>query len=225
MESRSVIAAGIVTLIFFPILAGAQVRTGVIVGPNFSSAKVVDNLGDMLEVEGQTEFGAGLTVEKVFTQNLSMGANLLYLRKGVRVTTVENLGFDVWAAYLEVPLFLKYSFGEKIRPYISFGPTVGLLLKSEADVDLLGLVFNGDFSTVLQNMDYGLFIGGGIEIPVWKGSLLIEGRYAYGLYDIIKGGVVEMKAGKTLRQEATVDPGDELYTRGIQIMLGFSYPL
>jgi hypothetical protein len=42
---------------------------------------------------------------------------------------------------------------------------------------------------------------------------------------MIKGGTVELKAGATLRQEATIDPGDNLFTRCFQIFAGFSVPL
>jgi hypothetical protein len=215
----------IVLMLLIPMLSRAQVDAGLLGGLNFSDARIKDNLGNEMEATGQTEFGVGILAEFGLAENLSIATNVLYMRKAVEVKNDENLVFDVWARYIEIPLYLKYSFGEKLKPHVFLGPTIGFLLNSEVDVDLFNLRFNGDFSTVLQNMDYGVLIGAGAEFPIWKGNLIVQGRYRYGFYDVLKGGAVELKAGQTLRETVDIDPGDNLYTSEIQIMVGYTLPL
>jgi len=215
----------IMASLIIPRTAGAQFGVGALGGLNFGDAKIEDDQGNTIEAKGQTEFGAGVLAEFDLNEDLTLGTNILYLKKGVEATTADGLVFNVWAGYIEVPLYLKYSFGEKTRPYFFIGPSVGFLAHSEVDIEVVGLPFNGDFSTVLENMDYSIVIGAGLDIPLWKGNLLIQGRYTYGFYDILKGGTVELKAGETLREYATVNEGDKIFTRGIHLFAGYTLPL
>jgi hypothetical protein len=215
------------TFIFMlvPVFAVAQLEVGVLSGLNFSDAKIEDNLGSNVEVTGQTAYGAGVLLQYQLSDHLSLATNVLYLGKAIAARNEAGLVFDVRAGYIEMPLYLKYSFGSRVRPFLFLGPTVGFLLDSEVEIDLAGLQFSGDFSTVLNDFDFGLIAGAGLEIPLWRGSLLIRGSYSYGFYDLLKGGTVELKAGQTLREQATIDKGDKLFTRGIQLLAGYTLPL
>ena len=215
MKNKRCIFGFIILIGMIPILCRAQVQGGLIGGLNFSDARIEDNLGNEMETTGQTQFCAGILAEISLAGNLSIGTNVLYAQKAVEVINEDNLIFDVWSGYIEIPIYLKYTFAEKVNPHLILGPTVGFLLKSEVDVEVLGLRFNGDFSNVLENMDYGIMVGAGVEFPVWKGKMIVQGRYRYGFYDVLKGGNVELKAGQTLRETATIDPGDKLYTSEI----------
>lgn len=211
--------------IMMPVFVSAQLEVGVLGGLNFSDAKIDDNTGSVVDVTGQTVFGSGVLVQYQLSENLSLGTNVLYLRKAIEAKNASGLVFDVRADYIEIPLYLKYSFGKRIRPYLILGPTAGFLLNSEVEIDLMDITFSGDFATVMYGFDFGVVIGTGLEIPLWRGNLLIGGSYSYGFYDLLKGGAVELKAGQTLRQYATIDHGDKLFTRGIQLMAGYTLPL
>ncbi len=218
---------GILYVLFgvLSVFAQDQFELGILAGPNFSDAKIEDNEGRPSEVTGKTKFGGGIQLEKALSDNFTLGINILYNRNGVEVRNDDNIIFDVWADYIEVPLYLKISTGKEIRPHLILGPSIGFLLSSEVDVALGGLPFNGDFSTVLEKTNFSLVVGAGVDLPVWKGHAFIQGRYVYGIRDVLKGGTFELKAGETIRTEATVDPEDNLFTRGFQIMAGYSFPI
>ena len=203
----------------------AQISGGVLGGLNFSKVRVEDNQGTSLETKSRTGYQAGIMAETGLAGGLSLGANILYLEKAAEVRTAENITFDVRTAYIEIPLFLKYTFGEKLHPHVLLGPTVGFLLHSEVDVEQYGLNFTGDFAPALEKMDFGFMMGAGVELPLGNGRLHIQGRYRYGTADIIKGGTVDLRAGSTLHIPATIDTGDRLFTSGIQVMAGYSLPL
>jgi len=208
-----------------PVYAQNQVDIGLIGGLNISDAKIEDDEGDDPKTSSVNEFGIGVLAELQIHKNVSLGTNVLYLRKGVTVETSDPMVFDVWAGYIEIPLYIKVSFGEEIRPYLMAGPSLGLLMNSEVDVEFGGINFTGDFKPVLKNSEFSVFFAAGVDVPVWIGHAFIQGRYAYGIQDVIKGGTILLKAGETLRQEATIDSGDDLKTRAYQILAGFSIPL
>jgi len=212
--------------VLFPVFAQNQVDIGLIGGLNISDAKIEDNEGDDPKTWSENEFGFGIQAELLIHKNVALGTNILYLRKGVEVEADNNLVFDVWAGYIEIPIYIKIFFGEKIRPYLMAGPSLGLLQKSEVDVEYLGIQFTGDFTDVLKNSEFSVFFAAGVDIPVWIGRAFIQGRYVYGVQDLIKGGTIVLKAGETLQiDDVTVESGDDLYTRGYQILAGFSFPL
>jgi hypothetical protein len=208
-----------------PVAAQNQLDIGLVGGLNISDAIIEDNAGDDPKASSVNEYGIGIQAELQIHKNIALGTNILYLRKGLIAETSDPLTFDIWAGYIEVPLYIKYSFGTTIRPYFMAGPSLGLLLNSEVDVPFGGLNFNGDFKPVLRNSELSVLFAAGVTVPVWIGQAFIQGRYLYGLQDLIKGGTVLLKAGETLRQEATIDSGDNLYTRCYQIFAGFSVQL
>jgi len=214
-----------VLFIMMPMFAAAQLEVGILGGFNFSDARIENNSGGNIDATGKTVYGAGVLAQYQLSENLSLGTNILYLRKAIDARNEDDIVFDIWADYIEIPLYLKYSFGNRIRPYLVFGPTLGFLLNSEVEIDLIGLPFSGDFSTVMNDLDFGVLIGAGLEIPLWSGKLFICGRYSHGFYDVLKGGTVELKAGETLREYATIDKGDKWFSRGTQLMAGYSWPL
>ncbi len=214
-----------ILVFLIPVSLHSQINLGVLGGLNLSDAKIEDNTGSEFETSGQTGFVGGLLLEKSFTENIRLGVNVLYMRHGVKVKTIEDLEFDVRASYIEVPLYLKWSFGSEVRPHLFIGPNIGFLLNSDVEVELAGVNFTGDFSTVLKNLNFSLIVGAGVDIPIARGNLFIQASYLHSFYDIMKGGVIELKAGETLRQEATTDEGDKIFTRGFQFMAGYTFPL
>lgn len=72
---------------------------------------------------------------------------------------------------------------------------------------------------------FGAVFGAGLSVPVWKGSLFIEGRYALGMTNMNKGGMIELTVGDFVIPGPETDPGDEIKSLGIQIMAGYQLPL
>jgi hypothetical protein len=211
---------------FSSVYAQNEVNLGVIGGLNISDAKIEDNEGDDPKTKSQNEFGTGILAEIALSDNVTFGANILYIRKGVKVGPVDDdVIFDVWADYIEIPLYFKFSYGTDIRPYALIGPSLGLILSSEVDVEFGGINFTGDFKEVLKTSEFSIVFGAGIDAPIWIGRAFIEGRYLYGIQDVLKGGAVLLRAGESLQIQANIEGSDDLFTRNYLILAGFSVPL
>ena len=77
---------------------------------------------------------------------------------------------------------------------------------------------------VLESIDVSVVLGAGVSLSLGTGRLFADARYALGLTDLWKGGTLNWKGGQ---QQITVQAagGGELKTKGIQIMIGFLYPI
>ena len=160
-------------------------------------------------------------LDHALKQNLSLLFEQMYLQKGAEVTFDTGPGkFE--AAYLEVPVFLKFTFGTRIvHPYVLAGPTVGFNLSSDLQFSAFEQDFENNLKKLTRRLDFGLGFGAGVSFPISNTSIFIESRYRLGLFDVTEVGVVE---------EAGFDPiefGERLdvNTKGIQIMLGITFPL
>jgi hypothetical protein len=127
-------------------------------------------------------------------------------------------------AFLEIPVFLKLALGTSVRPYVFAGPSFGFLLSSKGEFTVNGDVFKGDLKDITKSFDVGLGFGVGISFPFGKTSVFVEGRYTLGLTDLFNAGQVEWKSGD-ITVEGEGFEGSELFTKGFQIMIGFTIPL
>jgi hypothetical protein len=147
----------------------------------------------------------GLTFEHWFDETWGINASLLYNQKGtseVYATSAANREIDTTGkenfklysgnddytlSYLEIPVLLKFSFGEgDIRPYISAGPSFGVLLGASetATGDLMPVT---DLKSFLQSVDVSIYGGLGLVDEIYQGPMItFDAGYAAGLTKIYK---------------------------------------
>jgi hypothetical protein len=80
--------------------------------------------------------------------------------------------------YLEVPVLLKLSpspAGDFVRPIFFAGPSIGFLLGAKE-------VYDTDYKEYLNSTDFGIILGGGVEL----GRLSLDARYNLGLATIAR---------------------------------------
>ena len=200
----------------------AQVRVGIIGGINFSD---MEGTGER-EVSGKTVFGVGGMLDLGLWKDFSLCLEPMYIQKYAiaEEIDIENPAIDVKLAFLECPVFLKYSFGNTIRPYFIAGPAIGYLLSSEMEINLGGITFEANTKEITEKLDIGLGFGGGISISTGPCSVFLEGRYTLGLNNLNKGGVVIASAGP-LHIEGDIPESDKMKNRGVQLMAGISLSL
>ena len=125
---------------------------------------------------------------------------------------------------IEIPILIQYTFGNRIKPYLIAGPTVGYNLESDIEFDLMGLKFEGDLKEVTETFDLGLTFGGGVQVPVGFGIIFLEGRYTYGLINQRKSGTV-IVSSNGFQFEMDADKEEGKYTnRGFQLLAGVLFP-
>ena len=215
----------IVMVLIMVMSSDAQIRTGIVGGVNFAD---LETTGES-EVSTRTVFGIGAVFDLGISNNFILCLEPMYIQKGGRVEEGEDINSDpggwVKSSFIEIPLFLKVTYGSRIRPYLIAGPTMGILLNSDMELEAYGLSFEGDMKDVTRRIDFGLGVGAGITIPVRFISLFIEGRYTMGLSNLQKGGTFEVSAG-SLAFPIEFDKDDNQYkNRGFRILAGVAFSL
>ena len=138
--------------------AMAQLRFGVIGGASFCGSDAVD-------AKSVTRYHAGLTMQYRTFWGLGIQPSLLYHCKDARSENLQT-------GYLELPLGIQW--GPDLilfRPYVEVAPMVSVAVNSRIDKDML------------RRLEYGVGVGGGLEI--WK--LQISARYNWDLGPYLKG--------------------------------------
>ena len=201
----------------------AQFELGVSGGINIASFNVEDEKD---EVTSRTLWNIGAVVEYKLNNQFSIKAEPMYLKKGGILEESDNnaeLKFD--QSYLEVPIMLKFSIGEKNKVFLITGPTVGITLSSELEADLEGITFSADLKDLTESLDFGLGVGGGFSFAIYPGTLFFQGKYTFGLTNLAKDGTFTAKAGH-LALDAELDEEESEYkSRGVQLSIGFTIPI
>jgi opacity protein-like surface antigen len=146
------------------------------------------------------KFGAFIGLNISF---LTLDIGAYYALKGAATAAITNRFY-----YIEFPLLLRIKFyrNRTFRPYIFGGASVANLISAFRISNSTGVVT--DIKNGTDSIDYGVIFGGGFEIAMNKGlSIIIDGRYNYGLKDI------------------DPDPNTSTVNRVIEIMAGFKFYL
>jgi hypothetical protein len=203
-----------------------ETYVGILGGLHFADAKLVfeDDPTSNHDFNAHTLFGVGGFIGLSLNDYMSIQFEPMFLQKGGIYTEPSTPDMNVKSSQLDLQLLLKAGMGKLIHPYIFAGPFMSYVLSASLNLDLAGHRFEGDLSKILKRTEYGAVFGSGVSVPVWKGSAFIEGRYGLGLSNLNKGGQVDLRSGNLLVSLDT-QPGDDLKTMGIQIMVGYQLPL
>lgn len=205
----------------------AQVRIGVLGGMNISTVKQKNLVGP--ELKSRVKYAIGGLIEYSPFKNLSFVAEPMYIEKGteseVELISLPGLDMSFDVEYIEIPFLLKYSVGDKVRPYFLAGATLGIAINSSAKFDIgpldleLGL---GDFT---NSSDLAFTFGTGISVAVDELMILqLEAKYSFGINNLLRTGKTRISI---LDKFELIDiPDDMRYlNRGFQLLIGVSFPL
>ena len=112
----------------------------------------------------------------------------LYSSKGGKR---EDFGVSssVLLDYLEVPVLARMPLGGR-KYFAVAGPYVGVRLRARTRTEFSGSTEEVDISDVVERLDFGLAVGGGLEF----GAIVLDGRYSFSLTDIDKDTSEEASA-------------------------------
>ena len=131
------------------------------------------------EAKSLTGFQVGMFYDWEFCRRFSLQVEGYYNRKGNQV--VDDIKFRI--DYIEVPILIKFNIDVGSR--LKAGPFVGgygAYLLSAKLVDTP----EGDQSSDIKNIDFGLIVGVGICWKSKKLNLIIDARYSKGVENIIR---------------------------------------
>lgn len=163
--------------------AFAQGRSlGVKAGVNLATQR---NTGDDESPGLQSRVGivAGVFATLPLLSRLELQPEALVSMKGARVD-LDGVESSLAVDYIEVPVLARFSLrgGGKMHYYAAGGPSIGFLLRARTRTKFAGATEEIDISEQVNRFDFGIAMGGGVEI----GSIVIDGRYTLGLQDIDK---------------------------------------
>ena len=169
MKRLTVLALLCVASLFCAAQLSAQ-KYGVSAGATFSSLKGIEN-------SAKTGWNVGGTVQFNLPLGFSIQPSLIYNSKVTQVdVTLGRAGLDV--GYLELPISVQWGPDLLIfRPFLDVSPYVGYALSSKISAETL-LTSDEWKTSNLQRFEYGLGLGGGIE--VWRFQLICRYNWNFG---------------------------------------------
>ncbi len=120
-------------------------------------------------------------------------AELLFAQRGWkdRLEDFPNYHFERSYSYLELPIMSHIFFGNnRVRGFVNLGPSISYYLGNDK---IKTNIISGEevaFETthhgleITNRFDYGIIGGAGLELRFGKNTVLIEGRYYFGLGDM-----------------------------------------
>ena len=141
---------------------------------------------------------------------VSVQPEILYTRMGAKIEDeVEDFRLEYRLDYVQVPVLLKLNIvpAGPIRPFLYGGGYGAYLVKAEGFMELGTESDTADIIEDYQRYDYGVVGGGGLAFKLPGVSLSVEGRYNYGLANIIKDPI----------------EGEAMKNRSIMVLVGVGF--
>ena len=211
--------------------ATAQHHLGVIGGINHADIKPITTSGKTQLTSPKIKPSVGLIYEYELNRHVSFNLEPMYQEKGGQIMANQtDPDIEVAMKYLEVPVLCKVSMGKKVKPFVKGGPAIGFLLDAEATTQP-GLssagkaaVYKAKLNGMLTSVDVSFVLGVGVDIPIGRFRVFMEGRYTFGVQDIARGGQVNWTSPE---DNFTVDssPEGKISNRGLQVLAGVVLPL
>jgi hypothetical protein len=154
---------------------------GVKGGVNLATQRNSGDEGNSDDIKSLVGFVGGAFATFHLVSFLEVQPEVLYSIKGARAD-FEGIASKLLIDYLEVPLLLRVSKRGGIGYYAAGGPSVAFQMRARTRTKFAGSTEEIDISDQVERLDFGMAIGGGVEI----GSLVFDGRYTHGLYDVDK---------------------------------------
>lgn len=135
---------------------------------------------------------AGGSIGYELESGLGVMAELLYLRMGAQTAVRYNdfpATLESKITYLALPVLVQYKLkaGQHFSPRLFLGPA-GMFkmdaLVAVEDRETTGLLYEEDQS--IENLDWGLMFGGGLDLEISDQTVTLEARYFGGRRDVTK---------------------------------------
>lgn len=192
-----------------------QVRVGLKGGLSYSSFSSF-KVGELPEaVNSHTGFNAGVAVCFHLPHGFAIQPEVLFVSKGADFTGDSNLSLKT--NYVEVPVNIQAGLDLILmRPYLAITPFVGFVISH--DVSLKGGSTISELSNRVNKFDYGIAIGGGIDI--WRFQL--SARYKWSLANLTN---FNFSTGSLIPSEMrdVIDAINKGSYKGFEISIGFFF--
>ena len=176
---KRILVAVLALMVLASVQASAQVRFGVTGGLGWNKSKF--NFTEMVKEKAPAGWNAGRTMAVDLPLGFSVQPSLLYPQKEAMLT--DNIGQSM--GYLELPVSVQWGPDLLIfRPFLDCTPYIGYALSNTTYTSGVLSVESENYWTGKQRVEYGLGLGGGVEI--WRFQLVARYNWNFGrLFDDI----------------------------------------
>jgi len=131
---------------------------------------------------------------------ISIQPEILYVRTGGVYEVDEANSLEFRHQYIQVPVLLKLNIipAGPIRPFLCAGGYGAYLIKSEGVLEVEGVSDTEDLTSDYERFDYGFIGGAGLAFKLGVVALSIEGRYNYGMANLLK----DPAAGDSMKNQS-----------------------
>ena len=201
----TVLAAVLFLAAFIPQQASAEVTFNLGAKGGFSFAKIkFDEIPEDFCSLKKPVVGVFFSLN--LNDFLSIQPEAFYLQHGGSVEDVKEAvyKYELAFSYIHIPVLAKVRLIKEgqVRPVLFAGPAVGFLSKAVERYYIDGVLEEeGDVKEYLKSTNFSAVFGGGVEFALEKLLLILDVRYAMGLYNIndgeesIKTGALLIMAG------------------------------
>lgn len=148
--------------------------------------------------------GAGVEVDLTWNQTLAVEIDGLMIPKKVkRIRDPERPELDLshGLSFIQIPVLVRFKFTSKSPFYVLGGGEFSLVLSHK----VTGKNTNINLKESTKKIDYGVALGGGVEIRINKyQKIFLEARYHLGFVNLLK----------------LPEPGESLKTSSLLLALG-----
>jgi Outer membrane protein beta-barrel domain len=136
---------------------------------------------EVVDSKNLTGFVGGLFVTVPVNEIVAFQPEVLFSMQGTKFTD-GGQSAKVKLDYVQTPLLLHLKPGAKSPIALLVGPTLGFRSRAELEVPGAPIEFTNAFEDEVKGFDMGLVAGAALEL----GSLVLDGRYTWGLMNISK---------------------------------------
>jgi hypothetical protein len=149
---------------------------------------------------GKLPFYAGGVFFDLGLGFFSIQPEILYVRMGAAYEVDELNSLEFRHHYIQAPVLLRLNVipAGPVRPFLCGGGYGAYLIKSEGVMEIDGVSEKTEITDDYERFDYGLVGGAGIMFKLGIVGLSVEGRYTYGLANIVK----DAPAGESVKNRS-----------------------
>lgn len=126
----------------------------------------------------RTGFVLGVNAEVPLGGVFYVQPEVSFVQKGAQLVDAQGVKLSAKYNAIEVPVFLKTKFGEKVSPYLFAGPNIIFNTSRSIEVEVAGQTSSVSFKP--RTVDFALDFGGGLEV----GAVFANLRYSLGIVDL-----------------------------------------
>lgn len=180
-------------------ISAAEISLGIKGGLNLAKIRTDEDIAmdeDLSFANDDIKMKPGLIIGGVFGIKLhemfTIQPEVLFSMKGIKAE-VDESSLKINYNYLEIPVLLRLNIpAGSVIPNFYVGPAVAFRLGINGEAEIMGIALDLPDEEIefmeenTKSVDFGLAMGGGIDINAGPGNIVLDIRYTLGLLKIQK---------------------------------------